>query len=386
MPTWLKVVLAALLALGIVGGLAVLAFTFLFTSLVEAIFDPDPDPTAREGGGSTERVFFLQQPGFDPTADGAAVILHPLATGGDTVVITDPAILSAATETAFYTDNQTQEARLVLLSILFLSPPTTSTRSAYASLFQDGREVATLTCFRLHCQGEEAERDLAGLLSAGRPVVDEVETVTGLDAIRTREAALLSGPDIFVTNGAEQLPPLAERFPGYVWLSLPSVVAPVEDQTLYDPGPLEARLDTEVDGALRAAEIDAAIDRMTSGLQWSGYQLWQGERPTTDPDGYLVTDGYLPVATPSLRIWLTPEDVPRLATLRDTFDALGHPELPADATLAARIPSLLAERGIPGDPGEFQLRTEIYDFRTESEIGSFREPEVIFTYFRVAPE
>jgi len=371
----------AALMIGIGGG--ALIFGALLASVISGIFDPAGGDD-RGDPPEPQRIAFLQHEGFDASAPGAALILHPLATGDETLAITDPARLAAAAPQAYYTDDPGRELGLTLLSIVFLSPPTSATSQPFATLFVDGREVATFTCFRLHCSDPEAPRDLAGLDSAGRPAEFAYETVTGITTIRAREAAIHADPARLLLTGADQLPGVADRFPGFVPLRLPTVFAPVEADTSFDFAPLEARISQALSEALARAAIPAEVEAVQSGGAWTGLQLMRGATHATDANGYLITPAYLPSATPTARIWLAQADAPRLDAALASLPAFG-PTAPPDAeALAPWVAAAVADHGLDGAAGDFHLDHQLWSPARGLSLGTFREPDVTLTFYRIA--
>jgi hypothetical protein len=346
---------------------------------------PAADTGRQTHAPAAERVMFLQHDGCDPAAPGAALILHPLATGGALLAITDPAILQAAAGRAHYTDDSAGELGLTLLSIIALSPPTSPTRVPFATLFMDGREIATLTCFIQHCIDPDSPRDLAGLPEAGRPAVSRSDLVSGADAIRAREAAILADPLRLLSAGAEQLPPASQAWPGFVTLDLPAVVAPIEAEPGLDPTPYEAELTNRLSAALAEAGLGGDVDRVTGNASWSGLLLWQGGVPATDADGYLITAGWLPVLSPDARIWLAEADAPRLAAALAGLPPLGPGELPGDPETAPWIAVAIAAHDLEGGTGDFALDADIPPLRTLMALSDYRLPEVALTYFEILP-
>jgi hypothetical protein len=340
-----------------------------------------------EGGlPKRETVYFLQAEGFDPGAPGAALVLHPLATGGEALAITDTAALSAASETAFYTDDPATERRLVLLSVLFLSPPGTSPRQPYASLFMDGEEVATLTCFSRHCEAANHVRDLAGLVEAGRPATYDFLEITGVDSTRAEAAAIAADPDRLLVRGAGQLPPQAARFDGYVLLDLPTQFHPWEEYPGLETDPLRQQITADLDGLIADLGITAEIESVTMRLGWSHYVLMRDGNPVFDARGTMIDEGVLPRTSPVARIWITSEDVQTLQAQIRRFDALAQLEPPDLAAVEERIPPLLAEHGLDGAPQGYDLIANVFEApRHRATLSGFTEPEVTLTFYRIAP-
>jgi hypothetical protein len=354
--------------------------------MVNGVISGAREVVSEAGLPERETVYFLQAEGFDPGAPGAALVLHPLATGGETLAITDTAALSAAAETAFYTDDPAAERRLVLLSVLFLSPPGVSPRQPYASLFMDGAEVATLTCFRLHCEAADHVRDLAGLVEAGRPASFDFLQATGVDAIRAEATSVAADRDRLLVSGEGQLPPQAARFDGYVDLNLPTQFHPWEEYSGYDDAPLRQQIADDLGALIADLGITAEIESVTMRLSWSNYMLMRDGAPVFDTRGAMIGDGVLPRTSPVARIWITSEDVQPLQAQVRRFDALAQLEPPDIAAVEARIPPLLAEHGLDGAPEEYDLIANVFEApRTRATLSGFTEPEVTLTFYRLAP-
>ncbi|PWK61035.1 hypothetical protein [Roseicyclus mahoneyensis] len=378
MPWWLRLVVMIAGGVALAIGAAVLILGATLNAFLAGIQSPSAEPP------ELVRVAFLQNEGFDPSGPGAAVILHPVATGGPTLAVTDADLLVAAAPQAFYTDDPRGERNLVLLSILFLSPPGTNTSLPFASLFLDGREVATLICFRPHCSASDAQRDLAGLIEAGRPATLETVTTTGTAAIRAREAAILADPSQLLVSGAEQLPPQADRFDGFVMLRLPTIYAPVEAMPEFDPTTLEAGIGQTLRDAIDGAGIAGEIDTTFSGLSWTGLQLWRGDAPATDVDGYLITPAYLPSLTPTARIWLAEGDVARLEAALSDLPPIGPTEPPDAEALAPWVRAAVEAQGLEGNLSDYRFDFELWSVEDGLSLGPYGAPEVTLTFYRIA--
>jgi hypothetical protein len=353
---------------------------WMLREVARGVFTPES-----AGAEHDARIFFLRTEGFDAEAPGAAILLHPLATGGDPIAVTDPALLAAAAATAYYTDDSGREQRLVLLSIVMLSPPANATRLPFVTLFRDGREIGTLTCFTLHCADETAARDLAGLAEAGRTARLLQETVTGRDAILAREAAILADPALLLAEGSEQLPPVALTHPGFSHVTLPAVFASPEDAPDFDTVPLEAAVGTAVRGALDAAGISATVDRIETGVSWTEIPVLRDGMPIIGTDGRRVTDGLLPMAVPDLRIWLDPGAHGRLRDALADLPSFGPAAPPDPAALAPRLPALIAAQGLAGTPDDYSHAPDAGPFPDRPAIGLFREPEVRLSWYQIEP-
>ncbi len=386
MPRWLKIMLVALATIVVTGVLVTFLFVQIFTGIFRGFFD------GFTGGGSAEagpqEVRFLEVEGFDPTSPSAAVVLHPAISGlADPVVVTNPDLLRAASGEAYFTDDSRAETRMVLLSILFLSPPGNGTRATMVSLFQDGREVATLTCFTAMCPRAGppmAPFDLAGLDADATPVSYDVETVIGADTARALEADLLSRPGHLLVYGLDELTEQAAAFDGYVTLDLPSTFGPWQEETTYNGTEEDAAFQQALQEFRNALPFDTGLDLNFLRSGHNSYEVIDQEtgHMASDVSGYGVTDGWLPHMRPSARIWVAEENA---STLREAIMAADWPAPnppPEDAFLAARLPDLIAANGLAGSPEEYQHRATIYDMREELSVSNFTEPEVAFGYYR----
>lgn len=389
MPGWLKVVLVGLAATGI----ALAVMVAFFVNAIGGMFDAFTGGLVSAGGDQgdgADEVRFLQTPGFDPEAQGAAVVLHPAFTGlPDPIAVTDPALIAAARDSAYFTDNRRAEGRMVLMSILFLSPPGNGTRATMASLFNEGREVATLTCYVGQCprQGPPtAPYDLGGLAEAARPVSLETETITGIPEARTFEAGLLDDADVLLLNGTDALPPAAASFDGYVSLRLPSTFGPWDEMTAYQGEAEQAVFEAALAQVQADSGVAFEVTRSDASLSWTQYVIHEREpdRGVTDANGYPITDGWLPHIVPQARLWVAADEAGALreALLATDWPAPNDP--PADALLDARLPQVLAAHDLPGAPGDYVHRTTVYDMVDGVTVSPFREPEVYFSYYRVA--
>ncbi len=133
--------------------------------------------------------------------NGYALILHPMATGGDLRVVTDPDALRAAQGKAFYTDDPGEQTKVLLLSILFLSPPGMPPDSQFAAVVQNKEVVEHFRCHPAFCnQSYETDsphaRDLAGLLEASHPVERTTDSFHNPDTARAAHFRALSDPEI----------------------------------------------------------------------------------------------------------------------------------------------------------------------------------------------
>ncbi|MEX3016321.1 hypothetical protein [Gymnodinialimonas hymeniacidonis] len=390
-PVWLKVALITLGTLAVLMALAIYIFARMiggiFDGFVEGFTNPTGSAPAAETG--PQEVRFLQTEGFDPTAPGAAIILHPAFTGlANPVAVTDPALLAEAADTAFFTDNRSAETRMVLLSILFLSPPGNGTRSAMVSLFQDGREVGTLTCFTGQCPRggpPTAPYDLAGLEASAQPVTLEDETVMGLPAARAFQAELLEQPGTLLTNDVQDLPEAATRFDGYMRVRLPSTFGPWEEFSSYRGDAEQAAFETGLRQIGQGTEIPFEITYSFSRTSWTQYVIHDAatERAVVDANGYEIVDGWLPHIIPQADLWVAAEDADALRAALLAYDWADPRDPPADDVLAARIPQVMAAHDLPGAAEDYMHRATVFDMEDDVIVGPFREPEVYFSYYRL---
>jgi hypothetical protein len=235
------------------------------------------------------------------------------------------------------------------------------------------------------CADETAARDLAGLAEAGRPARLVQETVAGVDAILAREAEILADPARLLAEGSGQLAPAALDHPGFADVTLPAVFAPLEDAPHLDTAALDAAVGEAVRAALDAAGIAGTVDRIETGVTWTEVPVLRDGVPVIGPDGRRVTDGFLPMVVPELRIWLDPGAHERLRDALADLPPFGAALPPDPAALAPRLPALIAAQGLAGAPAEYSHAPETGPYPDTLGISPFREPELRLSWYRIDP-
>lgn len=220
---------------GLIAGLALaagLAVVVLFGHERAARDGPVADKAPQETGGIVRHAFLE---GLDLSEDnpGYALLLHPMATGEGLRAVTDPDALRRAQGTAFYTDDPGRAAKLLLLSVVFMSPPGKPPDSLFVTVLRQKEVLETYRCHPAYCNGTyETEtphtRDMAGLLEASLPVTHHDETFRHHDLARAAHFRLLNDPAIVRIDPPDLPPPGTLVYPARVVLSLPVLLIETE--------------------------------------------------------------------------------------------------------------------------------------------------------------
>jgi len=178
-------------------------------------------------------------------------LLYPLATGGETRVVTDAAALQAAQEKAFFTDNPGATLKHILMSFVFLNPSGAPPGNRFVSVVKDKESIETFTCFAAYCDGRLATetphtRNLAGLLETSHPVEYVVEHFRHHDKARAAHFRLLREDDVVQIDAPDLPAPGTIVYPYRVALHLPAILLETDEtgQTplqTFDEAALEAR-------------------------------------------------------------------------------------------------------------------------------------------------
>ncbi|MFK7939428.1 MAG: hypothetical protein AB8B82_08620 [Roseovarius sp.] len=176
-----------------------------------------------------KRHAFLNGLDLGEDGNGHALILHGLATDGDVRAITDPDALRAAQGKAYYTDNPREQGKMLILSLLFLSPAGMPPDSQFATVVRNKEVVEHFRCYVPFCSGSQQfdpphERDLAGLLEASQPVERLIEKSLKPEDIRAFHFKALRDDRIVQIDPPDLPPPNTVIFPKRIRLSLPPVL------------------------------------------------------------------------------------------------------------------------------------------------------------------
>lgn len=371
---------------GLAGLLALAALAVMVLSpadspeplVTAAVSDPPPD---------TDHIAFLAAPGFDPTAPGSAIVLHPLATGNAYLLIEDSAALSRAQRRGVYfTDDPQAEFRRTMLSILFLSPPGMGTRSGFVSLFGAQKELETFTCYRIHCAADGHDRDIGQLINAGKPVALLTEEVTGLASYNATLAMLLATPGHYLHTPAQPAS-IANNWPGYVTLRLPGRYH-LLDQSHHLGWPED---DTEAKVTALLTELGIEGELQHSHGNQSGYGLSMFHKETgaliEDDNGYPLHFDRLVTSAPSVRIWTTEDGAAKLTQARERLAALGNPTPPSDAALREALRRFLDDHGLNLPPDLLDLKLDdTVLVPQQASVSQMQEERYYISYFApVAP-
>ena len=315
--------------------------------------DADAKPTATEDRAIRKALV----DGLDLREDGNgyALILHPMATGGDIRVVTDTNTLRAAQGKAYYTDDPGEQAKVLLLSVLFLSPPGMPPNSQFASVVQNKEVVEHFRCYPAFCNGTyEGDpphtRNLAGLLEASEPVEQVTDFFRNPEDARAAHFRALGDPSIVQIDPPDLPPPNRVVYPNRLILSLPPVLLETDDT---GQEPLEP-----FDKADFTARFTAAFAHAYP--QTEAYRLGKMHLSTSYPplygwpivsdqlDGYLRDDAgelrgikRLMMIVPSIAIELTPALAETLQA-PDPFDAMPAYTREPDS-LSAQLDALAEE-------------------------------------------
>lgn len=357
----------------------------------------DPSAPSEKDPSGVVRHMILQDADLENGPD-YALMLHPLATGGDWRVVTDQTALRAAQPTAYYTDKPGETMKLLLLSILFMSPPGNPPDGRFATLIRGKEEVKSFTCAPVFCTSGEIggdarhQRDLAGLLEASKPVELITERFAHPDKVRAAHFKALRDESIVLIEPAELPPPGTIMYPARVRLDLPAVLLDTDESgntplTPFDEAEYRARFVAafthaypETD-AYRLGPIDFSyIYPPQTGWPvvsdaFEGY-LYDEQEHLRGIDRIMVVKPYLLVdLTPRLADALMgPDPFSRMP------DFAREPE-----TLAPRLDALAEEVLSRPCPGCFKIELPV---KTVDAIRVTRSKPPTFTlsYFRIADD
>ncbi|WP_371226653.1 hypothetical protein [Roseovarius sp. 2305UL8-3] len=198
-----------------------------------------PDIQTKAPDKGVERKAFVDGLDLGEDGNGYALILHPMATNGDMRVVTDPDALRAAQGKAFYTDDPDARTKVLVLSLLFLSPPGIPPDSQFVSVVQNKTVVEHFKCYPAFCNGiyrgdPPHARNLAGLLEASHPVERITESFRNPDNARAAHFRALKDPQIVQIDTPSLPPPNRAIYPNRVILSLPPILLET-DETGQEP-------------------------------------------------------------------------------------------------------------------------------------------------------
>jgi len=337
------------------------------------------DPALEETGPETLRIPLLQAEGFDPSAPGAALVLHPLATGFDTpVIISDPALLSAAAETAYFTDYRRRDLELVVLSALFLQPPTGRVNDRFATLFMDGHEVETRTCNIALCSSPDHDRDLAGLPRMGVPMTVARETVSGLAEARAREAEIRAQPNHVLIRGVADIRGVSGRFDGYAVLELPSFFGSIDPPRDHD---FDAERDAFELAVWRFADslpFDVSIEE--ARLPTRSQRLRIVSRLTGDSE--FSMRGRVEQATPTVQLWTEEANLPALAAEIARYDWPVFGSALSEDEVAAWLAATVEAEDLPLAPHRYRVEQNEAARVTAPRLSAYEHPQIDLRYYR----
>lgn len=184
---------------------------------------PEPQTTA------IKHHAFLDDIDLGETGNGYAVLLHPMATGGDPRAVVDVAALKRAQGKAFYMDATGEQLKTTLMSTAFLSPAGNPPNSRFVSILRNKKVEAEFICYPAYCNGvlkthAPHTRDLAGLLEASVPVEHVTESYLRPDKVHAAHYRAMQNPEV-VQIDPPDLPPLNKFvFPHRMILHLPAVL------------------------------------------------------------------------------------------------------------------------------------------------------------------
>ncbi|AUH34114.1 hypothetical protein [Paracoccus tegillarcae] len=286
--------------------------------------------------------FFLSELEDDLT--GVTVVIESIASGQPSAIgITDPAVLSAQSQTAFVADSGKASFGDLALAVLARPIPYAPAVSAY----RDGRLLRSWDCIVADCaNGTQMVQSLAALVQAGRPVVDERQWFDDHDAYLAALHRIKSSPDAitYPETPLERAP-----YPNLLSLSLPAfyVDAAVDPAFAQDgnaalmkwlAGEL-SRLDLQAElrgASLTRVDQPLLVDRCVDGAVVAptpGISMWSS---------LYAQDGNTLLALSGITAWeglasiyIASEDIPELQQI-DTADLPGPPSgrLTPDAVLA----------------------------------------------------
>ncbi|MXQ07267.1 hypothetical protein GQ651_05350 [Alphaproteobacteria bacterium GH1-50] len=220
---------------------------------------PAPEAIPSDGAADTPgatRSYFLRGADFGPDDARPFLILHAAATGGAPRVVTDRALLEAARESAFFTEHTGAALEVLLLSVVFLSPPGNGIDTPFATLKVPGRDAQVWRCLRAACSGGAGRfadgfaADIDALLAASQPLEERYQRFdTHADYVAAVDETLGS-ERAFLDYTPPDYPEPANTYEGSFRIYLPGLITALDGST--DPDAAAANRAAELDAALRA--------------------------------------------------------------------------------------------------------------------------------------
>jgi hypothetical protein len=197
---------------------------------------PPPQEAAPPSESQITRHAFLDDLDLDAPGTRHAVLLHDLATGAGLRAVTDQDVIRAAQGKAFYTDDPSQAAKHVLLSVVFLSPPTGPVMTPFVTIIRDKNAVETYRCYEAYCsQRYETDtphtHDLSGLLDASVPVALVTKQFAHHEQARAAHFRALRNPAIVMIEPPHLPAPSTIVYPRRLRLTLPAQLIDADAQT-----------------------------------------------------------------------------------------------------------------------------------------------------------
>lgn len=208
-------------------GLAALAYSAMGGN------PPALPKTGSEPPSGTDRHMILAGAELDSGAP-YALMLHPLATGGDLRAVTDQGALRKAQPKAFYIDKTGAAETRLHVQTPVLRSPVGAQDSSFATLIRVKEEIRRFTCHTLPCNGKTNEdappiRDLAGLVEASRPITLITESFALPEKARAAHFRALRDDSIVLIEPPNLPPPGRVSFPARVRLDLPPVLLDTDE-------------------------------------------------------------------------------------------------------------------------------------------------------------
>ena len=386
---------ALILGAALLGGLAL--FTLLkdgVDAVPHATTDTMVSPPETDTPGITRHAFLDN---LDLDADGGryAVLLHPLATGGDVRAVTDVQAMRAAQGKAFYTDDPGEQLKITMLSILFLSPAGMPPDGRFATILRDKAVLETFTCYPAYCNGtydtdSPHSRDLAGLLDASLPVEWITESYPHHDEARAAHWRALENPAVVQIEPPNLPAPNTIVFDRRLHLRLPAVLLEADDTGSTPLAPFDE---------------DAYLARFTAAFthaypETEAYRLGALNISTLypPPNGWIIVSDHLDgslktedgaargltgiiVKEPSISINLTASMADRL-TGPDPFSDMPEFMRPEPASVAERLDALAHEVLGQPCPGCFQIELPVATMDV-IRVRNAKPPSYSLSYYRV---
>ena len=251
------------------------AFPFVAAGITSGCDEAPSQDDKETVSDRVQRIYFLKDLELQDGIE-TRLVLTSVATGAGERVVNDPAVLTAQRDIAYYTNDTQGAGRLLLISMLFLSPPGTSPNDTFAYVVQGDEVIHRATCFSRYCRGDRYadipphEKHIDALLGASQPIEERFETFEDYAEYQARIREIRADPESFFTY-----PPADEnsprgRYEGHFRLHLPGVIWPADSP--------DEPFDAEAYIAGQRARIEAALPGAGSRYMFNDFSVHKSER------------------------------------------------------------------------------------------------------------